>query len=114
MFPISDYSSSHDLISSMKTILSLVFHILASIGAATLCTLTQIWDELFGVKPLFSVYIGSIDAIVLGELLNGIKTFILPPKKLEWWETEEFHAALGLLILLLATWGLKRFLRRRR
>lgn len=60
------------------------------------------------------MYIGLDDAIALDDLLNGIKTFILPPKKLEWWETEEFHAILGLLVLIIATWCLKCFLRGRR
>ncbi|CAD0099103.1 unnamed protein product [Aureobasidium mustum] len=114
MLTTSDHISGQDLITSMKTILSLVFSILASIGAAALRALTELWDELFGVRPLYSVYIGSTDAIILGELIQGIKTFILPPKKLEWWETDEFHAAMGLLVLLLATWSLKCFLYRRR
>ncbi|KAH0373246.1 hypothetical protein KCU65_g699, partial [Aureobasidium melanogenum] len=93
---INRFSDHHDLVSSMKTVLSLVFHFLASIGAATLCALTELWDEIFGVKPMLSVHIGSADAVVLGDLLNGIKAFILPPKKFKWWETEEFHAFLGL------------------
>lgn len=77
-------------------------------------TFTELWDELFGVKPRFTVYIGSADAIALGELINGIKTLILPPKKLKWWEREEFHAALGSLVVILAVWSLHSALRRRR
>lgn len=36
------------------------------------------------------------------ELISSIKSFALPPKKLEWYETDEFGAVLGLLMLLLA------------
>lgn len=90
MLPTSDHISGQDLTTSMKTILSLVLSILASIGAAALrvyggseCfyaillmpiqgALTELWDELFGVRPHYSVYIGSTDAIILGELIQGI------------------------------------------
>ena len=51
---------------------------------------------------------------MLGGLLYGIKSVIMPPpKKLEWWETEEFEAVAGFLIMLLALWGLKCVLFRR-
>jgi hypothetical protein len=51
---------------------------------------------------------------MLGGLLYGIKSVVMPPpKKLKWWETEEFDAVVGLLLMLLAIWGLKCFLYRR-
>lgn len=132
MFAIDNHLSENDVVSSIKAMLSMAFSVFASIGAAALSmygvsgclyatllismkgTFTELWDELFGVKPPFTVYIGSADAIALGELINGIKTLILLPKKLKWWEREEFHAALGLLVVLLTMWSLHSVLRRRR
>ncbi|KAK6008792.1 hypothetical protein QM012_000695 [Aureobasidium pullulans] len=73
-----------------------------------------LWAVRIGIKLLFGVYNGSSDNIILGELFNAIKTFVLPPQKLEWYQTQEFHTVLGFLMLLLFMWDLKCFLHRRR
>jgi hypothetical protein len=54
---------------------------------------------------------------MLGGLLYSIKTLAMPPpKKLEWWETDEFKGAVVLVMLLavlmLVVLGLLRCLRR--
>ena len=56
---------------------------------------------------------------MLGRMLYSIKGFVMPPpKKLQWWETDEFKATMGflmlLVMLLLVVFGLKRCLRRGR
>jgi hypothetical protein len=56
---------------------------------------------------------------MLGGIFYRIRTFVMPPpKKLEWWETDEFKATVGLVmllaVLLLVVLGLQRCLRRGR
>jgi len=62
------------------------------------------------------VYAGNIvsaaTTTVLGGMIHGIKTLVMPPpKKLEWYETDEFKTAVGFIILLapplLVIFGLK-------
>ncbi|KAH0354095.1 hypothetical protein KCU81_g903, partial [Aureobasidium melanogenum] len=100
--------------------------VFTSLGVAS-GSLAALWQSVFGIGPVFSllqsattggVYAGAIVSTstsgMVGGLLYGIKSFImLPPKKLDWWETEEFEAVAGFFIMLLALWGLKCVLYRR-
>ncbi|KAG9531664.1 hypothetical protein KCU93_g1626, partial [Aureobasidium melanogenum] len=111
--------------------LFLALPVLACIGFTSLGvtsgSLAALWQSVFGIGPIFSllqsattggVYAATIvstsTSTMLGGLLYGIKSVVMPPpKKLKWWETEEFDAVVGVLLMLLAMWGLKCFLYRR-
>ncbi|KAG9652514.1 hypothetical protein KCU64_g8352, partial [Aureobasidium melanogenum] len=98
-----------------------------SLGVAS-GSLAALWQSFFGVGTIFSllqsattggVYAATIvstsTSAMLGGLLYGIKSVVMtPPKKLEWWETEEFHSTVRVVVLLLAMWCLMCFLCRRR
>ena len=74
----------------------------------------SLWQSYLGIGPVFSllqsaaaggVYAGHIvsaaTSTTLFGLLYGIKTLVMPPpKKLKWWETDEFAVALTLFVLL--------------
>ncbi|KAH0022829.1 hypothetical protein KCU78_g5633, partial [Aureobasidium melanogenum] len=124
-------SSIHKPLPSIRIMLFLALPVLACIGFTSLGvasgSLAALWQSVFGIGPIFSllqsattggVYAATIvstsTSTMLGGLLYGIKSVVMPPpKKLKWWETEEFDVVVGLLLMLLAMWGLKCFLYRR-
>jgi hypothetical protein len=89
-----------------------------------------LWQSIVGIGPVFNlfqsattgeVHAGNMAPAANSTTLDGflydiITLVIIPPKKLEWWETDEFIALTVLAILLLLAFmlGLKCGLRRRR
>jgi hypothetical protein len=90
---------------------------------------TALWQSIVRIGPVSNllqsattagVSVGDIapaaTPTTLGGLLYDIITLVVtPPKKLEWWETDEFIALMVLVMLLLLAFmlGLKCGLRRR-
>jgi hypothetical protein len=96
-------------------------------------SLATLWQSYLGIGPVFSLfqsaaaggmYAGNVVSAgtltMLGGSLYKIFTLVTPPpKKLEWWETDEFKTVAKLvmllaMLLLAFMLGVKCDLRRRR